>query len=1200
MSPNSECNNIIKNKTNKSFNTCHNNSNNNYNDKNTGLESFEPIYSLSSLSVQSDKSDISNLSPDPLFLEMQFKYIYDLYRHNDQNIFLFYNPPICKCINKPLKEKYIRSLNNKYPCLFNCTLTHNNKNGKNVEKCVDNSLDNNYVDGDKSDGNKSDGNKSDGNKSDGNKSDGNKSDGNKSDGNKSDGNKSGGNKNVSNTDVSKINVSDTDVVRTDITHSEGTQTNVTNIEATGITAINNHVNNNSEENLLTYGDIASCAVEMKLYAKAVFELYLFQKYYSNKEMKNGKTNKNKITSNDCNYFNSRYTKNKNCSTYVKKKRKKQENGYNDKVKTFISSLNNKSSKKKKVNEKEQPIETNRNGKIRKKDNSSGGDSSGGDSSGGDSSGGDSGGGDSSGGDSGGGDDDGGDDDGGDDDGGDDDGGDDDGGDDDGGDCSEEENFFLRTYFYKCLYKFLKKKSLTCNVKDCCGLLYVPYSYIVVLLNRKLENLTYICTELNLPSNTDIYYNNKKNVITICTLNLEHEFFSYYCLKNNSYVKNILIYDIKYEGFLPFFKPILNLKNKKNQDEIINYINFNKNAKLSIVFFLTKSGKKLKEDTCESECSFVKTNAVEQVVANVGTNVDISEESNVDISEDRNIKNINMKVQENNMNIGKNSTDEKDIYNICVNSKHDKNYKKLTNLKLRICKIYNINHKGEYKQNNSNINKNNEEDGKVYFNNICNGREVINNMNINIVVENILKLISKKNNICHEKCIYNNYNKNIMKNKEIQIYLCEAINSFGFNRRSFSIKKREIINSSYVHFQKTIENYYLQKDSNKLTDIISYHLSQDVFKHGVMKQKMKLYCGDANNPSEQSKTGQNKTGQNKTGQNKTGQNKTGQNKSEQNKSEKNKKSKEDKNEENKNEENKNEENKNEENKNEENKNEENKNEENKSEENKNEENKNEENKSEENKSEENKNEENKNEENKSEENKNEENKSERSDVVNNNYKSVVDDEINGTNIMSSYEYNKKEKKKYLFTLIEEIKAKDNNKTDPSNDNLFVFNDNPDLYNAKSDKEEKLNILIKENNLKNEFRKTIITSPSTDNKLWNDLCTKYLQALFNIYVCSYLLEEGNYSSKLNKDKTLVQYISNNAKTKENINNNQQTSSSYSYKLNIIKKYYYYLFDLYKQKFNIHLSTEEEKTLHEEVWKKENAYLLYNGERKENIKQ
>ncbi|KNC35174.1 ubiquitin-conjugating enzyme [Plasmodium falciparum RAJ116] len=77
--------------------------------------------------------------------------------------------------------------------------------------------------------------------------------------------------------------------------------------------------------------------------------------------------------------------------------------------------------------------------------------------------------------------------------------------------SEEEA--LKSYFDKCLYKIIKRRTRTCDNNLCCGLLYIPYSYIVVLLNRKIENLTYACTYLRIPSDTDIYYNNKKNTNT---------------------------------------------------------------------------------------------------------------------------------------------------------------------------------------------------------------------------------------------------------------------------------------------------------------------------------------------------------------------------------------------------------------------------------------------------------------------------------------------------------------------------------------------------------------------------------------------------------------------------------------------------------------------------------------------------------------
>ncbi|CRG93588.1 conserved Plasmodium protein, unknown function [Plasmodium gallinaceum] len=862
-------------------------------DNNEISDDFQELLSLSSSSSYSDTSDISNISPDLLCFEKQFKYIYDMYKQNDKNVFLFYNPPVCKCINKILKEKYFRKLNIKYPCLFNCSFNNDNK------------------------------------------------------------------------DIIKI---------------EG----------------NNEDNNKNENKLLTYSEISSDAVEIKLYAKAFFEFYFFEKYFyycmNNKNMLNSFEN-----------FNDNIIK-----VYKEEKQEREIDNEIEKKDEYEKNIH-KIYENDEENLDPQTSKTNSNKtEIKSISNFP---------------------------------------------------------------FNTEE--MLNLYFDKCLYKIIKRKSKICDNNACCGLLYIPYSYIVVILNRKVENLTYACNNLNIPSNTDIYYNNKKNVITVCTKNSEHEFFCYYCLKQNSHVKNILIYDVYFEGFIPFFKPILNLKNKKNQEKIFNYINYNKNINLSIVFFLTNSTKSKKKNL--SECtSYYKSKCNSNI---------INEKKKKKKTEEKKEKEKGNEKEKTEEKKGKEKENEKEKIEEKkkMKKKSDKEimkedsgedyydeetlkkkYDEIKSMKLRICKIYNINHRNEYKSVNSkkiysNLNNENEDDDiENYFSNICNGNEVINNMNIKMVVDKIIKIINKKDNICNEKCIYYNYNNCTMKNKDVQIYLCESINSFGFDRRPLCVKKREVILSSYVHFHKIINNYYIYKNSKYLDNIIKNELNEDVFKKGIMKNQ--ILTLDSSIEKLQDNWYENDLSSILFKDN--------------NVISKN-------------------------------------------------------------------------------------NENENFNITNHN----ICCDKKGINLKS-------------FSEEEKNKNKNINTDHVFNDTFFIFNDNSDLYTNEEYKKNKLENLNKVN--ENNRNKNI---PNPNNYIWDKICTNFMQSLFNIYVCSYLMKQNNYNlSEIEKKKKKI--------FKE---------FPYEKKLSIIKKYYYYLFDIYKNRFNINLNKKEEDTIHENNWINEDSYLLNNISKK-----
>ncbi|CRH02706.1 conserved Plasmodium protein, unknown function [Plasmodium relictum] len=852
------------------------------NDKNEISDYFQEISSLSPSSSYSDASEISNISPDMLCFEKQFKYIYDMYKQNDKNVFLFYNPPVCKCINKTLKEKYFRNLNIKYPCLFNCSFNNENRDIKKIEE-------------------------------------------------------------------------------------------------------SNKEDNKNENKIFAYSEIASDAVEIKLYAKAFFEFYFFEKYFNNRKYDNVLNFYDNFDDNiikEC--------KEKKEKAEIENEIKKIDEQKKDMYKSYENDEANIDTKSNKTNDNINEI--------------------------------------------------------------------------------KDTSYFpfnieemLKLYFDKCLYKIIKRKSKTCDNNTCCGLLYIPYSYIVVILNRKVENLTYACNNLNIPSNTDIYYNNKKNVITVCTKNSEHEFFCYYCLKQNSYVKNILIYDVYFEGFIPFFKPILNLKNKKNQEKILNYINYNKNMNLSIVFFLTNSTKCEKKNL--SDCSsYFKSKSYSNIMNEKKKKTE-KEKENEDENEN---KNEREKIEEEKKETKKeNDTEETKMKENFGKYFYDeetlkKKYDEIKSMKLRICRIYNINHRNEYKSINSqkkylNLNNENEDDDiENYFSNICNGNEVINNMNIKMVVDKIIKIVNKKDNICNEKCIYNNYNNSNMKNKEVQIYLCESINSFGFDRRPLCVKKREVILSSYVHFHKIISNYFMYKNSKCLDNIIKNELNEDVFKKEIMKSQI-LKWEDNIEKSQIKQTENDLSSILFKDENFTSEN-----------------------------------------------------------------------------------------------------------IENEN-----------SNVANSNTYSDK-KERFAWKIFSEEKNKNKNKCVDYifNDTFFIFNDNSDLYTNEEYKKNKLENLSKvnENN-----RNKIIRNPN--NYIWDKICTNFLQSLFNIYVCSYLMKQNNYSLyEIEKKKR-----------------NFFKKFPYEKKLSIIKKYYYYLFNIYKNRFDINLNKEEENTIHKNNWINEDSYLLNNNSKK-----
>ncbi|ANQ10794.1 Uncharacterized protein PCOAH_00054000 [Plasmodium coatneyi] len=531
-------------------------------------------YSSASPAHCSDVSDISNLSPDAFCFEKQFKYIYDLYKQNDKNVYLFYNPPVCKCVNKPLKEKYYRSLSRKYPCLFNCTF---------------------------------------------------------------EGEEGGGKTNRG------------EAPHTGEETQRGKEYQTKEEPPTG--------EESNDMKRLTYAEVASDAVEMKLYAKAFFELFLLQ---------GGANNRNELAA-----------------------------------------------------DMTQP------GKAL---------------------------------------------------------------------LGEEERDMLKRFFNKCLRRIMRRKSPTCENSSCCGLLYVPYSYIVVLLNRKVENLSYLCSNLKLPSSTDMYYNNKRNIVTICTKNSVHEFFCYYSLRENPYIKNILLYDIFFDGFIPFFKPLLNLKVKKNLDKVMNYVSYNKGCNLSVVFFW--SG---------------------------GSGAGGREEGVVEHEEES--------TSESSTTSNDNDNDNDNSDNEASKAMH-----------LRVCKVININHPNEYKGMRSGHQKKDKVSAdQQYFANLCNGSEVINNININMVVEKIVEIASRKeSSLCEENCIFNRRNKMYGKKKNIQIYLCESINSFAFDRRPLFIKRREVTFSSFVHFQNIVKTY-LGGSRNSLDALIGRRMEEDVFDMGVRKRNFLSSC-----------------------------------------------------------------------------------------------------------------------------------------------------------------------------------------------------------------------------------------------------------------------------------------------------------------------------------------------------------------------
>ncbi|SBT49251.1 conserved Plasmodium protein, unknown function [Plasmodium ovale wallikeri] len=811
-------------------------------DSNQYFYSLESVISFSSSSSCSEASDVSNISPDVLCFEKQFKYIYDMYRQNDKNVFLFYNPPMCKCTNKVLKERYFRCSNIKYPCLFNCSFSRDNIDTK---VCAPRPADGNAGHNVGGSAGHNVGGSADHNV--------------------------GGNAghNVGGSADHNVGGSADHNIGGSADHNaDGNADHNADHNADGNADHNADGNVDGNTNVVSKrgscssggagrcGEVASDAVEMKLYAKAFFELYFFERGF---EIGNDLKQK----------------------AHGKVLRECREEKW------------------------EEFPEREKQGEVEK---------------------------------------------------------------------------MLKAYFEKCLYKILKNKSKTCENSACCGLLYVPYSYIVVLLNRRVENLTYVCTYLNLPSNTDIYYNNKKNVITICTRNAEHEFFIYYSLKQNKYVKSILIYDVCFDGFIPFFKPLLNLKIKKNQEKILSYVNYNKNVNLSIVFFLTEkagspdgygdSGDSLNGGEIAAGCAADSAANSAANSANARIAQDLAAEKAAEGS--------------------------------------------VRSMKLRICKIFNINHRNELKHaigNKSNAqkkythlkNEKEEDDIENYFSNICSGREVINNMNIKMIVGKIMHILNKKDNVCNEKCIYNEYNKCIMKNKDIHVYLCESLNCFAFDRRPLCIKKRDIVLSPYVHFHNLLNNYHFDKDTKKLHDVIKSQINRDVFKNGIM-----------------------------------------------------------------------------------------------------------------------------------------------------------------TSLEKGKHFNNDEK--LLLQSTEEDKNRNKYTDSIFNESFFIFNDNSDLYTYEEYKKSRIDNISKSNEkiISNRILKNTIDI--SNGKMWDMLCSQYLQGLFNIYVCSYILRQNDCSimNTLKKKKKSLNLI------------------PHEHKQRIIKRYYYYLFNIYKTKFNICLTKDEEEAIHQNIWR------------------
>ncbi|ETB61784.1 hypothetical protein YYC_01602 [Plasmodium yoelii 17X] len=864
-----------------------------------------------SSSYHSDTSEISNVSPDMVCFEKQFKYIYDIYKKNDKNVYLFYNPPVCKCTNKILKEQYFQNLYMQYPCLFNCSFNNDTQ----TEKC-DNIKHEKTTNFDE--------------------------------------------KNNCNTNI--------EIKEEDI-NTKQDKMNITSENK------NSKINN---MNKISIGEVSSYAVELKLYAKAFFELYFFERYYD---------------------------KIKNYYTYpLERKLNNNDNDNNDSYKDIKNGV------KSEVKNEDQTNETIKSEKMTKEPITS---------------------------------------------------------------LTKEDEDMLKTYFSKCLYKVLTNKSNTCNNNSCCGLLYVPYSYIIVILNRKVENLTYVCTNLKLPSNTDIYYNNKKNVITICTKNLEHEFFIYYCLKQDKYIKNIIIYDIYYDGFIPFFKPLVNLKSKKNQENIINYINYNKNVNLSIVFFLTQSREKENDPTQLKKSENKALNENNDQKCEIIQNIYSDKEKG--INNEKNIVSDNVNGVSNEMR---------------SNYFNEKEVEETKNMNFQICRIVNINHRIGFKlgtnthANNSsstirmNVNKKNyhltsqrdENNIEDYFSNICNGNEVINNMNINMVVDKILKIVNKKDSMCNDKCIYHNYNKNNMKNKQVQIYLCEAINSFAFDRRPLCIKKRDITLSTYANFYKIINSYNPNKNQNKIHDIIKKHLDHDVFKKGIMKKNILLNCGYSSKVKdnkicqiEQVQTNEiTKTIKKEIDYLSDGDEDTSIKKNI--------------------------------------------------------------------------------------------NENKTTNIDKQNESQICTENISNITLKSE--------KKNIYDTSDDEKIQTKETDNLFNEMFFIFNDNSDLYTYEESKQSRIDSINKINE-NNNIKKN---NTFNRNPLWDMLSTRYLQALFNIYVCSYLIEQNNCNiNSIEKKKK---------KKLKNI--------PYEYKTHIIKNYYYYLFKLYKSKFNVILEESEEDMIHKSVWK------------------
>ncbi|SOV16932.1 conserved Plasmodium protein, unknown function [Plasmodium sp. gorilla clade G2] len=962
---NNTCNNIYK----------HNNKliNNNYYyyyhcDEVSSLLSEEDkkLHSFSPLSNNSELSNVSNMSPDMLCFEKQFKYIYDIYKQNDKNVFLFYNPPVCKCVNKNLKEQYFRRLNDKYPCLFNCSysLDSMKKIKNDFKRKSENINDKNNINNSKDE-------------------------------------KS--NNKLLNDIEDKKEVAD---------HYNINKNCEQNIEVPMKIDINCQQENiNVSHN---YSEVASYAVEIKMYAKAFFELYFMQKYGRNKDVLKVKydNNNNNINNNNDNIEDHDKHPNKNNSD-----NKKTHDGIHIKQ-SDVNNINNNIDIHKKNNN------NNNNDDEKKKL------------------------------------------------------------------ClsffsSTEEEKALKTYFDKCLYKIIKRRSRTCDNNLCCGLLYIPYSYIVVLLNRKVENLTYACTFLRIPSDTDIYYNNKKNVITLCTKNSQHEFFCYYSLKQNNYVKNIIIYDIYYEGFIPFFRPILNLKNKKNQDKIQNFITYNKNINLSIVFFLTNTREKTEKYKSDE-------NVEDDVYASN------EEKSNIQCNkEDEKNEESNMK--------------DNNTYGISNNSNYDDDIKKM---RLKICKIFNINHRNNLNNNMSTSKRNmshesNPEDNiEKYFSNLCSGMEVINNMNIKMVVDKIIKIINKNDSVCNEKCIYHEYNKNYMKYKDIQIYLCEEINSFSFDRRPLVIKKREVNLSSYVHFNKIINNLYEQKNCGHLLGLINQQLDNDIFIKTYMKEKI-LKGGVNNNMFDHSICSKEDNKDNIYSDHNNNKKISFSSSSSSN------------------------------------------------------------------------------------EIKLEENNQtilNSSDIPKNNdvNHNIVDDTYLN-NINNFHNNNKNNSDDNILITASEDKETIKKCTDNIfNDTFFIFNENSDLYTNEEYKKNRIDT-INNKNIINEYAKNKMLKYTSNNYLSNKISTNILQNLFNIYVSSYLMKKNNYN---------ISHIEKKKKKKEfkNLSN--------IYKLKYMKECYYFLFNMYKNKFHIQIKEQEEKVIHKYNWMYEDFYLnslmSQKRKKKKNVKE